>query len=122
MKKYVIEVDEKQLLEVGNISMEQTNVEQALHRIFSEGNLLRDGNNFVGFIEHNYVFGYYYKNSLVVRSIDNYREWMLDYIRSCFADVDGKAKPDIREVWHEFYLPGVQVTFGELPWGWAPEP
>lgn len=122
MKKYLIELDEKQSLEVGYISMEQANVEQALHRIFSEGNLLRDGNNFVGFIDHNYVFGYCYKSSLVVRSIDNNRKWMLAYVKSCFADVDGKAKPDIREVCHEFYLPGVKVTYGELPWGWAHEP
>ena len=34
MKKYLIELDEKQSLEVGYISMEQANVEQALHRIF----------------------------------------------------------------------------------------
>ena len=41
--------------------MEQTNVEQALDLIFKDGSLLRDGDKFVGFLEHNYVFGYYYK-------------------------------------------------------------
>ena len=38
--------------------MEQTNVEQALSLIFKDGSLLRDNNNFVGFLEHKYVFDY----------------------------------------------------------------
>lgn len=101
--------------------MEKTKVEQALSLIFKEGSILRDRENFVGFLEHKYVFGYCYKNSLVVRSIDNEREWMLAYVKSCFANIDADDKPDIREVWHEFYMPGVQITYGELPWGWAPQ-
>ena len=94
-------------------------VEKALSLIFEGGSLLRDDNNFVGFIEHRYVFGYYHDNSLVIRSIDNEREWMLAYVKSCFTSIDANEKPDIREVWHEFYMPGVQITYGELPWGWA---
>lgn len=42
--------------------------------------------------------------------------------KSCFANIDANDKPDIREVWHEFYGSGVQITYGELPWGWAPKP
>ena len=96
--------------------MENTKVEQALALIFKEGCLLRDGNNFVGFLEHKYVFGYYYKDCLAIRSIDNEREWLLAYIKSRFADIDANEKPDIREVWHEFYGTGVQITYGKLPW------
>ena len=99
--------------------MEQTNVEQALDLIFKDGSLLRDGDKFVGFLEHNYVFGYYYKDSLVVRSIDNEREWLLAYIKSRFTYIDANEKPDIREVWHEFYGTGVQITYGKLPWNWS---
>ena len=99
--------------------MEQTKVEQALDLIFKEGSILRDNDKFVGFIEHRYVFGYCYEDSLVVRSIDNYREWILAYIKSRFADINADEKPDIREVWHEFYGSGVQITYGKLPWGWA---
>lgn len=99
--------------------MEKSRVEQALSLIFKEGSILRDGKNFVGFLEHNYVFGYCYENFLVVRSIDNEREWMLGYVKSCFASIDADERPDVREVWHEFYGSGVQITYGELPWGWA---
>ena len=99
--------------------MEQTNVEQALDLIFKDGSLLRDGDKFVGFLEHNYVFGYYYKDSLVVRSIDNEEEWLLDYIKSRFTDIDANEKPDIRKVWHEFYGTGIQITYGKLPWNWS---
>ena len=99
--------------------MEQTKAERALNLIFEEGSLLRDGKNFVGFIDHNYVFGYCYENCLVIRSIDNHREWMLAYVKSCFANIDADDMPDIREVWHDFYGSGVQITYGELPWGWA---
>lgn len=102
--------------------MEKSKVEQALNLIFKEGSILRDGKNFVGFLDHNYVFGYCYENSLVIRSIDNHREWMLAYVKSCFASIDADKRPDIREVWHEFYFPGVQVTYGELPSGWVPKP
>ena len=102
--------------------MKQTNVEQALSLIFKNGSLLRDGNNFVGFLEHKYVFGYCYKDSLVIRSIDNHRKWMLEYVKSCFASIDANEKPNIREVRHEFYFPGVQITYGELPSGWDPQP
>ncbi len=63
--------------------MEKTKGEQALSLIFKEGSILRDGKNFVGFLEHNYVFGYCYENSLVIRSIDNKRAWMLEYVKSC---------------------------------------
>jgi len=105
----------------GNATVKEAspNVEHALCLIFKEGSLLRDDNKFVGFIEHNYVFGYYHNDSLVVRSIDNYREWMLAYIKSCFDDVKSDEKPDIREVWHEFYMPGVQITYGKLPREWT---
>ena len=99
--------------------MAQTKVEQALDLIFEEGSLLRDDNNFVGFLEHRYVLGYYYKDSLVMRSIDNYTEWLLAYIKACFADINADEKPDIREVWHEFYGRGVQITYGKLPWEWS---
>ena len=102
--------------------MEQTKVEQALDLIFEEGSLLRDDDKYVGFLEHRYVFGYYYKDSLVVRSIDNYTEWLLDYIKSRFADINADEKPDIREVWHEFYGRGVQVTYCKLPWNWSTQP
>ncbi len=102
--------------------MEKTKVEQALSLIFKEGSILRDGKKFVGFLEHKYVFGYCYENFLVVRSIDNEREWMLAYVKSCFVNIDADDKPDIREVRHEFYFPGVQVTYGELPWEWASQP
>ena len=95
--------------------MEQTNVEQALDLIFKDGSLLRDGDKFVGFLEHNYVFGYYYKDSLVIRSIDNYKEWLLAYIKDRFSTIDANDKPDVREVWHEFYGTGVQITYGKLP-------
>lgn len=101
-------------------NMEKTNVEQALDLIFKDGSLLQDSNNFVGFLEHRYVFGYSFKDSLVVRSIDNHREWLLAYIKSRFSTVDAEEKPDIREVWHEFYGSGVQITYGELPWDWTP--
>jgi len=102
--------------------MEKTKVEEALCLIFKNGSILRDGNNFVGFLDHKYVFGYCYDSSLVVRSIDNEREWILAFVKSCFANIDDNEKPDIREVWHEFYGSGVQITYGELPWGWAPKP
>ena len=102
--------------------MEQTKVEQALDLIFEEGSLLRDNNNFVGFLEHRYVFGYHYEDSLVVRSIDKYREWLLAYIKSCFADINADEKPDIREVWHDLYGFGVQITYGKLPWEWSTQP
>ena len=102
--------------------MEKSKVEQALNLIFKEGSILRDGKNFVGFLDHNYVFGYCYEDSLVIRSIENHREWMLAYVKSCFASIDADERPDIREVWHEFYFPGVQVTYGELPSGWVPKP
>ena len=101
--------------------MEQTKVEQALELIFNEGSLLRDGYHFVGFLEHKYVFGYYHDdNSLVVRSIDNETEWLLNYVRNCFTEEKADERPDIREVWHEFNGRGVQVTYGKLPWGWSP--
>ena len=102
--------------------MEQTKVEQALGLIFKEGSLLRDRDKFVGFLEHNYVFGYYFEDSLVVRSIDKEREWLLAYVKSRFAGIDAEEKPDIREVWHDFYGSGVQVTYGKLPWHWSTEP
>jgi len=102
--------------------MEQTKVEQALGLIFKEGSLLRDGNNYVGFLEHNYVFGNCYEDSLVVRSIDNHTEWLLKYVRTCFAEINADERPDIREVRHEFYGRGVQITYGELPWGWSRKP
>ena len=38
---------------------------------------------------------------------------------ACFANIDADDMPDIREVWHDFYGSGVQITYGELPWGWA---
>ena len=101
--------------------MEQTKTEQALRLIFQEDSILRDGYNFVGFLEHKYVFGYYTENSLVVRSIDNLREWLLAYVKTRFADMDAGERPDIREVWHEFYGIGVQVTYGKLPWSWSTE-
>ena len=100
--------------------MEHTKVEQALSLIFKEGGLLRDGNNYVGFLEHNYVFGYCHEDDLVVRSIDNHNDWLLDYVRARFAETDADERPDIREVRHEFYGRGVQVTYGELPWDWSP--
>ena len=96
--------------------------EQALKLIFRDGSLLRDKDNFVGFLEHNYVFGSCYDNRLAIGSIDNHIEWLLTYVRSCFADVNVDEKPDIREVWHEFYGRRVQVTYGELPWDWSPQP
>ena len=99
--------------------MEKTTVEQALDLIFKEGSILRDGTNFVGFLEHRYVFGYLYEDSLVVRSIDNYNKWLLDYVKSRFSTIDANEKPDIREVWHEFYGSGVQITYGKLPWNWS---
>ena len=99
--------------------MEKTKVEQALDLIFREGSLLRDGTDFVGFLEHRYVFGYHYEDSLVVRSIDNYDEWLLDYVKSRFSTVDANEKPDIRKVWHEFYGTGIQITYGKLPWDWS---
>lgn len=102
--------------------MEQTKVEQALSLIFKEGSLLRDGNNYVGFLEHNYVFGNCYEDSLVVRSIDNHTEWLLKYVRACYAEINADERPDIREVRHEFYGRGVQITYGKLPWGWSPKP
>ena len=92
--------------------MEKKKVEQALDLIFREGSLLRDGTDFVGFLEHRYVFGYHYEDSLVVRSIDNYDEWLLDYVKSRFSTVDANEKPDIRKVWHEFYGTGIQITYG----------
>ena len=100
--------------------MEQTKIEQALSLILKEGSILNDGNKFVGFLEHNYVFGYFYEGRIVIRSIDNNNEWILSYVKSCFSDIDAIESPDIREVWHEFYGRGVQITFGELPWGWTP--
>ena len=102
--------------------MKQTKIEQALGLIFKEGSLLRDANNYVGFLEHNYVFGYYHENDLVVRSIDNHNDWLLKYVRTCFDEATDDEKPDIREVWHEFYGRGVQITYGELPWDWSPKP
>ena len=99
--------------------MGSSKVEQALELIFKEGSLLRDGDKFVGFLEHKYVFGYYYNDQLVVRSIDNEKEWMLAYIKSRFAHINANEKPDIRNVWHDLYGIGVQITYGELPWGWA---
>ena len=102
--------------------MEQTKAEKALILLFKEGSLLRDENNFVGFLEHNYVFGNCYENCLVVRSIDNYTEWLLKYVRDCFAETNTDEIPDVREVWHDFYGKGVQVTYGKLPWGWSPKP
>jgi len=102
--------------------MEQTKVEQALALIFKEGSLLRDGNNFVGFLEHNYVFGNCYEDSLVVRSIDNHDDWLLEYVRTRFAETNADERPDIRKVWHEFYGTGIQITYGELPWWWAKRP
>ena len=58
-----------------------------------------------------------FENTFVVRSIDNEREWMLAYVKVCFANIDADYKPNIREVWHDFYGAGVQITYGELPWG-----
>ena len=99
--------------------MEQTKVEHALSLIFKEGSLLHDGNNYVGFLEHNYVFGYWHEDDLVVRSIDNHNDWLLKYVRDCFAKTNADERPDIREVWHEFYGKGVQITYGKLPWEWS---
>ena len=102
--------------------MEQTKVEQALSLIFKDGSLLRDGINYVGFLEHNYVFGYCHEDDLVVRSIDKHNDRLLKYVRDCFAEINADERPDIREVWHEFYGRGVQITYGELPWDWSPKP
>ena len=96
--------------------------EQALKQIFKDGSLLRDEDNFVGFLEHNYVFGSCYDNGLAIGSIDNHTEWLLTYVRSCFADDNVNDRPDVREVWHEFYGRRVQVTYGKLPWDWSPQP
>ena len=104
------------------LTMEQTNVEQALGLIFKKGDLLRDGSNYVGFLEHKYVFGYSSEDSLVVRSIDNHNDWLLGYVRDCFAETNSDERPDIREVWHEYYGRGVQITYGKLPWDWSPKP
>jgi hypothetical protein len=93
--------------------MESTKVEQAIGLIFEKGSLLRDENNYVGFLEHRYVFGYHHDNTLVVRSIDNMNDWLLAYVQSCLADVDANEMLDIREVWHEFYGRGVQITYGK---------
>jgi len=103
-------------------NVEKTKAEEALILIFKEGSILRDGKNFVGFLEHKYVFGYCYDNFLVVRSIDNEREWMLSLVKSCFANIDDNEKPDIREVWHDYYGIGVQITYGKLPVGWVKKP
>ena len=70
--------------------MEQTKVEQALDLIFKDGSLLRDGDKFVGFLEHNYVFGYNYTDSLVVRSIDKDTEWLLAYIKDKFSTIEAE--------------------------------
>ena len=102
--------------------MEQTKAEQALDLIFKDGSLLRNGDKLVGFLEHRYVFGYYFKDSLVVRSIDKDTEWLLAYIKACFVNIDANEKPDVREVWHEFYGRGVQITYGKLPWEWSTQP
>ena len=95
--------------------MEKTKVEYALDLIFKEGSLLRDGTNFVGFLDHRYVFGYHYEDCLVVRSVDNYHEWLLDYIKSRFSTIAADEKPDIRKVWHDFYGTGIQITYGKQP-------
>jgi hypothetical protein len=75
---------------------------------------------FVGFIDHQFIYGVYGPKSINLRIPDHNVDKLEKNIKQRLDSITLEPMPDIRPVYSAFWDRGVQITFGKLPWGWQP--
>lgn len=73
---------------------------------------------FVGFIEHQFIYGVYSSQSIILRVPDHDADKLEKNINRILGKTMPEPMPDIRKVYSWEWDNGVQITFGELPWDW----
>lgn len=88
--------------------------------LFPKDKIAFDGEQFVGFIDHQFIYGEFNETSIVLRLPDNDNGLLVANVRKMIKENGMTPRPDVRKVYNLRLNNGVQITFGELPWEWGP--
>ncbi len=100
--------------------MYKKEISEVFEILFPKDKIAFDDYQFVGFIEHQFIYGEFDDSAIVLRVPDHDNDQLVANVRKMIKEKGMTPRPDVRKVYSFRWDNGVQVTFGKLPWEWGP--